>query len=50
MMAKASRDAGKDVEYLEFANESHGFLLEENRLRLYERLGDFFEQHLAPRQ
>ena len=27
----------------------HGFLLEENRLRFYERLGKFVEKHLAPR-
>jgi len=49
MMAKALRSAGKDVEYLEFANEVHGLLLEENRLHFYERLGEFFDKHLAPR-
>lgn len=47
MMAKALRNAGKDVEYLEFPHEFHGFLLEQNRLRFYERLGEFFEKHLA---
>jgi dipeptidyl aminopeptidase/acylaminoacyl peptidase len=47
MMAKALRSAGKEVEYLEFPHEHHGFLLEENRLRFYDRLGAFFEKHLA---
>ncbi len=48
-MAKAARDAGKDVEYLEFPNEIHGFLLEANRVKWYEALVAFFEKNLAPR-
>jgi dipeptidyl aminopeptidase/acylaminoacyl peptidase len=48
-MAKALRDAGKDVEYLEFPDEIHGFLLEANRVRWYEALIAFFEKNLAPR-
>lgn len=48
-MAKALRDAGKDVTYLEFPDEIHGFLLEANRIRWYEALIAFFEKHLAPR-
>jgi dipeptidyl aminopeptidase/acylaminoacyl peptidase len=48
-MAKALRDAGKDVEYLEFPSEIHGFLLESNRIRWYEALIAFFEKNLAPR-
>jgi dipeptidyl aminopeptidase/acylaminoacyl peptidase len=48
-MAEALSDAGKQVEYLEFPNEVHGFLLEANRIRWYERVVTFFEEHLAPR-
>ena len=48
-MAAALRKAGKDVEYLEFPDEIHGFLLEANRLRWYEALVAFFEKNLAPR-
>jgi len=48
-MAAALRDAGKHVEYLEFPDEVHGFLLEANRVRWYERVVAFFEEHLSPR-
>ena len=48
-MAKALRDAGKAVEYLEFPDEIHGFALEANRIRWYEALIAFFEKNLAPR-
>jgi dipeptidyl aminopeptidase/acylaminoacyl peptidase len=48
-MAEALRSAGKQVEYLEFPDEVHGFLLEANRVRWYERLVTFFEENLAPR-
>jgi acetyl esterase/lipase len=48
-MAEALRAAGKSVEYLEFPDEVHGFLLEVNRIQWYERFVAFFEQHLAPR-
>jgi len=47
-MAEALREAGKTVEYLEFEHEAHGFLLEANRIRWYERLAAFFAEHLAP--
>ncbi|MFN8625913.1 MAG: S9 family peptidase [Candidatus Binatia bacterium] len=46
-MAQALRAAGKDVEYLEFAHEPHGFLAAADRVRFYERLAGFFEIHLA---
>jgi len=49
-MAKALRDAGKDVSYLEFPDEIHGFVLESNRIRWYEALIAFFEKNLAPRE
>ncbi len=49
-MAKALRAAGKNVEYLEFPDEVHGFLLEANRIRWYEALIAFFEKNLAPRE
>jgi dipeptidyl aminopeptidase/acylaminoacyl peptidase len=48
-MAQALRDAEKDVEYIEFAHEPHGFLSDEDRLHFYERLLDFFEKNLAAR-
>ena len=48
-MAAALRKAGKDVEYLEFPNEIHGFALEANAIRWYETLIAFFEKNLAPR-
>lgn len=48
-MAEALRKAGKDVQYLEFPNEVHGFLLEANRVQWYEALVAFFEKNLAPR-
>ncbi len=48
-MAEALRKAGKDVQYLEFPNEIHGFLLEANRVQWYETLVAFFEKNLAPR-
>lgn len=48
-MAEALRKAGKDVQYLEFPNEIHGFLLEANRVQWYEALVAFFEKNLAPR-
>ncbi|MBP1683908.1 MAG: Dipeptidyl aminopeptidase/acylaminoacyl peptidase [Deltaproteobacteria bacterium] len=49
MMAQALREAGKDIEYLEFAHEPHGFIAEGDRVRFYERLLDFFETHLMTR-
>ncbi len=48
-MTDALRKAGKDVEYLEFPNEIHGFLLEANRVQWYEALVAFFEKNLRHR-
>lgn len=48
-MAEALRKAGKEVQYLEFPNEIHDFLLEANRVQWYEALVAFFEKNLTPR-
>ena len=48
-MNEALEDAGKDVEYLEFENEIHGFLLERNRIAFYTRLVEFFDEQLVAR-
>jgi len=48
-MANALRRAGKDVEYLEFENEIHGFILEQNRIAFYHKLASFLEENLASR-
>jgi dipeptidyl aminopeptidase/acylaminoacyl peptidase len=48
-MAEALEDEGASVEYLEFPKETHGFILEKNRIRFYEELARFFGKHLAPR-
>lgn len=46
-MHKALEKAGKQVEYMEFENEIHGFLFERNRIAFYTRLIEFFDEHLA---
>ncbi len=48
-MRDALEAAGKRVEYMQFENEIHGFLLEENRVAFYTRLVSFFDEHLASR-
>lgn len=48
-MVAALRRAGKDVEYLLFADEGHGVTHWANRLRFYRRLEDFLAQHLGGR-
>jgi dipeptidyl aminopeptidase/acylaminoacyl peptidase len=48
-MAEALRHAGKQYEYMEFPDEIHGFVLEANRVKWYEREIAFFEENLAPR-
>jgi pimeloyl-ACP methyl ester carboxylesterase len=42
------RAAGKDVEYLVFANEGHDVLKLENKARCYEAITEFFRQRLKP--
>jgi dipeptidyl aminopeptidase/acylaminoacyl peptidase len=42
------RAAGKSVEYLVFEDEGHDVLKLPNRVRCYERIVDFFREHLKP--
>jgi pimeloyl-ACP methyl ester carboxylesterase len=42
------RAAGKDVEYLVFADEGHDVLKLPNRVRCYETITDFFAERLRP--
>ncbi len=46
-MAEALQAAGKDVRYLEFEDEIHGFLLQENRLRWYAAVEAFLAEHIG---
>lgn len=46
-MVDALREAGKPVEYLEFADEVHGFALEANRIRWYESVVSFLERAIG---
>jgi len=43
----ALKEHGRPVELLVFDDEGHGFRKEANRIRFYEKLAEFFEQHLA---
>jgi len=42
------RAAGKEVEYLVFADEGHDVLKYENRVTCYNAITDFFRKHLMP--
>jgi pimeloyl-ACP methyl ester carboxylesterase len=42
------RSIGKSVDYLVFENEGHDVLKYENRLTVYNKITDFFKQHLNP--
>ena len=42
----AIRKADKDVEYLLFADEGHGFARPENRLKFYAKAEEFLAKHL----
>ena len=46
MIVKALREKGKDVEYLLFPDEGHGFAKPENRLKFYAATEKFLERHL----
>jgi dipeptidyl aminopeptidase/acylaminoacyl peptidase len=45
----AIRSAGKDVEYLVFEDEGHGFVRPENRLKFYRHAERFLARHLGGR-
>jgi dipeptidyl aminopeptidase/acylaminoacyl peptidase len=45
----AMRRNGKEVEYLLFPDEGHGFARPENRMRFYAAVEQFFAQHLGGR-
>lgn len=46
MIVEALRNKGKDVEYLLFPDEGHGFARPENRLKFYEATERFLAKHL----
>ena len=48
-MVKALRSAGKEVEYVEYPDEGHGFALPANKLDFYARTEKFFAKHLGGR-
>jgi dipeptidyl aminopeptidase/acylaminoacyl peptidase len=48
-MAAALKAVDANYEYLEFPDEIHGFALETNRIRWYQRVVEFLEENLAPR-
>jgi dipeptidyl aminopeptidase/acylaminoacyl peptidase len=48
-MVEALKKAGKVVEYVEYADEGHGFARPENRLDFYGKAEKFLAQHLGGR-
>jgi dipeptidyl aminopeptidase/acylaminoacyl peptidase len=48
-IVEAIRRAGKEVEYLVFPDEGHGFARQENRLRFYRHAERFLARHLGGR-
>ncbi len=46
-MASALETAGKPVRYLEFEDEIHGFLLQQNRLEWYAAVEAFLAEHIG---
>jgi dipeptidyl aminopeptidase/acylaminoacyl peptidase len=48
-MVEALRKAGKEVEYVEYADEGHGFARPENRLDFYGRAEKFLAKYLGGR-
>jgi dipeptidyl aminopeptidase/acylaminoacyl peptidase len=46
-IVEALQKAGKTVEYLEFADEGHGFARPENRQVFYARAEKFLAEHLG---
>ena len=48
-IVSALRKAGKEVEYMLFADEGHGFARPENRLKFYAAAEKFLARHLGGR-
>jgi dipeptidyl aminopeptidase/acylaminoacyl peptidase len=48
-MVEAMIEAGKEVEYILFPDEGHGFTFWKNRLVFYRRMEDFLAEHLGGR-
>jgi dipeptidyl aminopeptidase/acylaminoacyl peptidase len=48
-MVQALRAAGREVEYIEFADEGHGFMRPENRLTHYAAVERFLSRHIGGR-
>jgi dipeptidyl aminopeptidase/acylaminoacyl peptidase len=48
-MVKALRDAGREVTYVVYPDEGHGFARPENQLDFYGRVEEFFARHLGGR-
>lgn len=48
-MVEAMRKAGKSVEYVEYADEGHGFARPENRMDFYAKAERFLADHLGGR-
>jgi dipeptidyl aminopeptidase/acylaminoacyl peptidase len=49
-MVKALRDNGKQVEYLVYSDEGHGFLRPENRTKWFAAVESFLAEHLGGRK
>lgn len=47
-LVESLRAAGKTVEYLVFENEGHDVIKFENKVRCYNRITEFFVEHLRP--
>lgn len=48
-IVEALRKAGREVEYVEYPDEGHGFFKQENRLDFYRRAERFLAKHLGGR-
>jgi len=48
-MVEAMRKAGKEVEYIEYEDEGHGFAKPENRLHFFAQAEKFLAKHIGGR-
>ena len=48
-MVKALRAAGRDVTYIQYPDEGHGFARPENNLDFFGRVEEFLAKHLGGR-